>query len=134
MDIPARVVVGAFARPGLAAHAWIEVYDGGWFSVDAALGNTQAANRDSWFDFVANDRVVFSYDCDLDIGNLRPPRGRTGVDIACAEEVVNWGGNLLKGGVPYLQPGYPLIDEVLIKPLTIPVWDISEQKGALRYG
>jgi transglutaminase-like putative cysteine protease len=131
LGIPSRVVVGAFAQPGLKAHAWLEVLDGSsWITVDAALANAKKPHPTGWFDFVPADRVVFSYDCDLQLeGLIVAPRGKTSVDLAFADDTLNWGGSLLNGAVPYLQPGYPLVDEVMTNPLTLPVWDISIQSN-----
>jgi len=131
LGLKARVALGAFAQPGLNAHAWVEVYyDNRWRVIDPALGNADQDNATLWFDFAPSDRVVFSYDCDLLVRGLQEPRGKTNVEVMMGERSFYWGASLLNGGVPYLQPGYPLIGEIMQTSMTFPVWDISVEAMA----
>ncbi|MDQ3631093.1 MAG: transglutaminase domain-containing protein [Actinomycetota bacterium] len=121
--IPARAIVGTWARGRTQAHVWNEIHlDGiGWIGVDASMA--ALAHRKPWlvwlmgrrpgswkrfFGALPGDRIAFSIDPDV---GLSPPYAAVvsggEADMEAAGRPLRWGRDTVGPGAPYLQPAYP---------------------------
>jgi hypothetical protein len=130
LGIPARVMVGSWARGANQAHVWNEVFlEGcGWVPVDAAhrfllrgamreavergaAGNSAAPGTSGHLGWIDDERLIFSVDADphgLPGYPAAPPKEpRSAMFPVLGGREVRWGRELLEGTVPYLQPAYP---------------------------
>jgi Transglutaminase-like superfamily len=130
--IPARIVYGAFARSVLSPHAWMEFWTlkSGWMAVDVTMANAavrkgQGASLKPWFDFMPNDRVAFSHDCDVSLPGLLHERCATGISVQVGHHHLEWGGEVPGNVVPFMQPGYPLLRRRGSGHMTFPIWHIA---------
>lgn len=130
LGIPARAVVGSWARGTMEGHVWSEVFvrGVGWTPLDPSMGalvrqegGAFARQLDAPDGFDPHDpvsfdsgvergRVAFSTDVEAHalpgfVAWSSPPREVTTLPMADAQ--LRWGFELLDDRVPYLQPAYP---------------------------
>lgn len=134
LGIPARVVFGSWARGRMQAHVWNEVFirGSGWIPVDAGTASLLRRDPERFRGFIhfppefpadrdpdlylgglEGERVAFSLEAEPHPlpGIERdgpPPRAPA---LSLAGRPFRWGGQLLEGRVPYLQPAYPSTSE-----------------------
>lgn len=123
LGIPARTIVGSWARGRTQAHVWNEVFleGAGWAPVDASLASLahdapwfvwlmgkRPGDWRQYFGALPDDRVAFSVDPDV---VLDPPFAAVEPggepDMQVAGRPLRWGCDVIEGGAPYLQPAYP---------------------------
>lgn len=121
--IPARTIVGTWARGKTQAHVWNEFHiDGvGWVPADASMA--ALVHRAAWqvwlmgrrpgrwqryFGALPGDRVAFSVDPDPELDPPFAPVPDGGdPDMHVAGQPLRWGRDLVGTAAPYLQPAYP---------------------------
>ncbi|MGH7481132.1 MAG: transglutaminase-like domain-containing protein [Longimicrobiales bacterium] len=130
IGIPARVLIGSWARGRGQGHAWNEIHiDGiGWIPVDATVASAMKRDPgeyDGWLDRppglmkrsgdeffggVDRGRLVFSVEMEphslpgyTEVG-AKPEDGEHSFDAG-----MEWGRGLMGGKVPYMQPAYPRV-------------------------
>jgi Transglutaminase-like superfamily len=123
LGIPARTIVGSWARGRTQAHVWNEFFlDGaGWVPVDASMASLvhkapwqvwlmgkRPGSWEGYFGALADDRVAFSVDPDVVLDPpFTPVDGDGEPDMRAAGRALRWGYDVVEGGAPYLQPAYP---------------------------
>lgn len=131
LDIPSRVIVGTWSNGKMSAHVWNEFFieDIGWIPVDCSVAYMQKKKKfhflvsnfktlkwDKYFGDIGNQRVIFSYDAELEL----LPSYRDTLDDTLERApfkplspfLVNkrpfyWGFQSLDNRAPYIQPIYP---------------------------
>ncbi|MEC3884045.1 transglutaminase-like domain-containing protein [Halobacillus sp. HZG1] len=125
LDIPCRVMVGAFAMGKHQAHVWNEVYlEGeGWIPVDTSMAYTvrkqlwrfffssiRTLRWRKYFGQTENQRIVFSIDTEHVPTPFYPKEETKGSHpyetFPLAGESFAWGKSSLHGTIPYFQPMY----------------------------
>lgn len=146
-DIPARTLVGTWARGKTQAHVWNEVHLGGmgWVTVDASMAaltcrapwqiwlmGRRPGDWRRWFGALPADRIAFSIDPDA---QLQPPFSPTPEggqpDMQAAGQSLRWGRDTVAGAAPYLQPAYPRFESALAE-CADERWDDQEPLGRWR--
>jgi transglutaminase-like putative cysteine protease len=147
LDIPARSIVGTWARGKTQAHVWNEFHiDGvGWIPADpsmAALAHYHPSQIwlmgrrpgpwQRFFGALPGDRVAFSIDADMPLDPPFAPVGEGGEpDIEMGGRPLRWGRDTLDGAAPYLQPAYPRFPQPPREPPATR-WDDQEPLGSWR--
>lgn len=140
LDIPSRTIVGTWANGKMNAHVWNEFFveNIGWISVDCSVAYMQKKKKfqflfsnvrtfkwTRYFGGLEGQRVIFSYDAEIDLPKFCDTHGDVLQQSAyppIAPFQVNgipfyWGYESIDGHAPYIQPIYPQFAE---ENLTIP--------------
>lgn len=147
IGIPARSIVGTWARGKTQAHVWSEFHidDVGWIPADASMAalahyhpsrvwlmGRRPGPWQRYFGALPGNRIAFSVDADMP---LNPPFASVSEggepDIQMGDRPLRWGRDTLDGTAPYLQPAYPRFPEAPSEP-PAKRWDHQEPLGSWR--
>lgn len=130
LNIPSRVVVGTWANGKMNAHVWNEFYleDTGWISVDCSVAymqkkkkfhfffsNVKTLKWDKYFGNLENQRVIFSYDAELELlpiyrdkldDELEGVPFKPLYPFLVNKKPYYWGFQSIENRAPYIQPIY----------------------------
>ncbi|KOS64255.1 transglutaminase domain-containing protein [Lysinibacillus agricola] len=130
LDIPSRVIVGTWSNGKMNAHVWNEFYieDTGWIPVDCSVAYMQKKKKfhflfsnfktlkwDKYFGDIGNQRVIFSYDAELELLPIYRDESDDKLEGASFKplspflinkEPFYWGFQSIDNRAPYIQPIY----------------------------
>lgn len=131
LNIPSRTVVGTWSNGKMNAHVWNEFFleDTGWIPVDCSVAYLQKKKKfrffassvktlkwDKYFGDIGNQRVIFSYDAELELlpiyrdksdDQLEGASGKPLIPFLINKKPFYWGFQSIDKRAPYIQPIYP---------------------------
>lgn len=163
LDIPSRAIVGTWSNGKMKAHVWNEFYieNTGWIPVDCSVAYMQKKKKfhflfsnfktlkwDKYFGDIGNQRIIFSYDAELELLPIYIDVSDDQIEGASFKplspflinnEPFYWGFQSIDNRAPYIQPIYTKFSNKMLespskKDTTIYLgqWKVIET-GALRF-